>query len=100
MSGMVIVGAGQAGLQTAESLRSGGYTGSIVLLGDEPCAPYHRPPLSKGFLLGEVSDTQLYIRAPEALNRKGIQWHASARVMGTESHHANQLIFLAYPGVG
>ncbi|MGK9142622.1 FAD-dependent oxidoreductase [Xanthomonas euvesicatoria] len=92
MSGMVIVGAGQAGLQTAESLRSGGYTGSIVLLGDEPCAPYHRPPLSKGFLLGEVSDTQLYIRAPEALNRKGIQWHASARVMRIE--HATRTLHL------
>lgn len=49
MSGMVIVGAGQAGLQTAESLRSGGYTGSIVLLGTSPARPItvHRSP--RGF---------------------------------------------------
>ncbi|MGA8009880.1 MAG: FAD-dependent oxidoreductase, partial [Thiomonas sp.] len=48
MSGpVVIVGAGQAGLQVAESLRAEGWAGEIILLGDEPHAPYHRPPLSK-----------------------------------------------------
>ncbi|MBO9740916.1 FAD-dependent oxidoreductase [Xanthomonas axonopodis pv. begoniae] len=103
MSGMVIVGAGQAGLQTAESLRSGGYAGSIVLLGDEPCAPYHRPPLSKGYLLGEVSDTQLSIRAPAALSRKDIQWRASARVMrlerATRTLHLDDGSTLGYTGL-
>lgn len=49
---MVIVGAGQAGLQTAEALRAEGWEGGILLLGVEPHAPYHRPPLSKAYMLG------------------------------------------------
>lgn len=50
---VVIVGAGQAGLQTAVSLRQGGFEGRVVLLGDEPHLPYQRPPLSKQILKGE-----------------------------------------------
>ena len=45
--GIVIVGAGQSGVMTAEALRSGGFEGPITVLGDEHHAPYHRPPLSK-----------------------------------------------------
>jgi 3-phenylpropionate/trans-cinnamate dioxygenase ferredoxin reductase subunit len=47
---IVIIGAGQAGLQVAESLRQEGYRGVITLLGDEAYAPYNRPPLSKKWL--------------------------------------------------
>jgi 3-phenylpropionate/trans-cinnamate dioxygenase ferredoxin reductase subunit len=49
----VVVGAGMAGLRTAEALRAQGYAGEIVVLGDEPHAPYNRPPLSKEALAGE-----------------------------------------------
>ena len=52
ISSVVIVGAGQAGFQVAASLRQGGYTGAITLIGDEPGLPYQRPPLSKAYLLG------------------------------------------------
>jgi 3-phenylpropionate/trans-cinnamate dioxygenase ferredoxin reductase subunit len=76
----VIIGAGQAGVTTAEALRSGGYGGAITLLGDEPCGPYHRPPLSKAWLAGEVTDAQLVMRAPEMLARKGIELRTSTRV--------------------
>lgn len=69
---IVIIGAGQAGLQTAESLRSEGYAGEVLMIGDEPRPPYQRPPLSKAYLLGEFSDAQLTIRSPEALARKNI----------------------------
>ena len=55
MSGMVIVGAGQAGLQAAEALRAEGWAGEITLLGDETHAPYHRPPLSKEALAEGVA---------------------------------------------
>ncbi len=51
-SGTVIVGAGQAGFQTAASLRTEGYQEKITLIGEEPHIPYQRPPLSKGFPLG------------------------------------------------
>lgn len=70
--GMVIVGAGLAGLTVAETLRSDGYSGTITLLGDEPRGPYHRPPLSKGFLLGNVQEAQLPIRSPAQLEKKAI----------------------------
>jgi len=47
----VIVGAGQAGANAAAELRRNGFDGRIVLIGDEPYAPYERPPLSKDVLL-------------------------------------------------
>jgi 3-phenylpropionate/trans-cinnamate dioxygenase ferredoxin reductase component len=52
---VVIVGAGKAGAQTASSLRDEGFTGEILLVGDEASAPYDRPPLSKSFLSGQES---------------------------------------------
>ncbi len=61
-AGVVIVGAGQAGYQTAESLRQEGYEGPITVLGDEPHAPYQRPPLSKAYLLGETDKERLRFR--------------------------------------
>jgi 3-phenylpropionate/trans-cinnamate dioxygenase ferredoxin reductase subunit len=69
---IVIIGAGQAGVQTAEALRTGGFEGAITLLGDEPHGPYHRPPLSKAWLAGDIGPEQLVMRAPEALARKAI----------------------------
>ncbi|WP_349826676.1 NAD(P)/FAD-dependent oxidoreductase [Brevibacterium litoralis] len=59
---VVIVGAGQAGWQTAESLRRAKYQGSVTLLTEEPGLPYQRPPLSKGYLLGDVDARRLLYR--------------------------------------
>jgi len=73
MSAVVIVGAGQAGIQTAEALRAGGFEGSITVLGDERYGPYHRPPLSKAWLAGDMDSAQLVMRAPEMLARKNIE---------------------------
>ncbi len=56
---IVIVGAGLAGLRTAEELRRAGYAGGLILLGDESRLPYDRPPLSKQFIRGETDDTTL-----------------------------------------
>ncbi len=50
---IVVVGAGLSGLRTIEALRSEGFSGEIVALGDEPVLPYDRPPLSKQFLKGD-----------------------------------------------
>jgi NADPH-dependent 2,4-dienoyl-CoA reductase/sulfur reductase-like enzyme len=49
---IVIVGASLAGLRAAEALRAEGFTGALTLIGDEPHAPYDRPPLSKAVLTG------------------------------------------------
>lgn len=60
---IVIVGAGQAGLQAVATLRAEGFSGSIVLIGDEPFAPYQRPPLSKAYLLGKMERPRLFLKA-------------------------------------
>ncbi|MFC9297790.1 NAD(P)/FAD-dependent oxidoreductase [Streptomyces sp. NPDC057011] len=56
-NGVVIVGAGMAGVQTAVALREQGFTGPVTLLGAEPHQPYDRPPLSKAVLLGKAEDS-------------------------------------------
>jgi len=83
-SGVLIIGAGQAGVQTADALRSGGYAGPLTVLGEEPHPPYHRPPLSKAWLCGELQAAQLLMRAPEALARKGIDLRLGVRVQAIE----------------
>ncbi|WP_422378487.1 NAD(P)/FAD-dependent oxidoreductase [Roseibium sp.] len=61
---IVIIGAGQAGAQVAQSLRQGGFEGPLRLIGDEPHPPYQRPPLSKKFLAGEIGAEGLWLRPP------------------------------------
>ncbi|KPC80672.1 NAD(P)/FAD-dependent oxidoreductase [Streptomyces mutomycini] len=55
--GVVIVGAGMAGVQTAVALREQGFAGPVTLVGAEPHQPYDRPPLSKAVLLGKAEDS-------------------------------------------
>jgi 3-phenylpropionate/trans-cinnamate dioxygenase ferredoxin reductase subunit len=61
----VIVGAGLAGAKAAEALRTQGFRGRIVLIGDEPHLPYERPPLSKGYLLGERDRDTVFVHPRE-----------------------------------
>ncbi|HEY0699752.1 MAG TPA: NAD(P)/FAD-dependent oxidoreductase, partial [Micromonospora sp.] len=49
----VIVGASLSGVRAAETLREEGFTGRVVLVGEETEPPYERPSLSKGYLLGK-----------------------------------------------
>lgn len=60
---IVIIGAGQAGIQAVESLRKEGFTGAITMVGDEAYAPYQRPPLSKAYLLGQFERARLFLKA-------------------------------------
>jgi 3-phenylpropionate/trans-cinnamate dioxygenase ferredoxin reductase subunit len=70
---VVIVGAGQAGAALAAKLRTLGHQGEIVMLGDEPAPPYQRPPLSKAYLLGEMDEDRLWLRAPEFWAESGVE---------------------------
>ena len=72
MAGIVIVGAGQAAASLAAKLRSLGHDGPVTMLGDEPQAPYQRPPLSKGYLLGEMPLDRLLLRAPSFWAEQGV----------------------------
>jgi 3-phenylpropionate/trans-cinnamate dioxygenase ferredoxin reductase subunit len=65
MSGIVIIGGGQAAQSLAAKLRQLGATQSITLIAEEPVVPYQRPPLSKKYLTGEMALDRLYLR-PES----------------------------------
>ena len=62
---IVVIGAGQAGLQTIMSLRQTGYEGDITLVGDEAFLPYQRPPLSKAYLSGNMERDRLFLKPDE-----------------------------------
>lgn len=64
---IVIVGAGAAGLTTAEALRNRGYAATLTLIGDERHHPYDRPPLSKQILAGTWEPDRIALRSPDAL---------------------------------
>ncbi|MDB6060596.1 MAG: FAD-dependent pyridine nucleotide-disulfide oxidoreductase [Verrucomicrobiaceae bacterium] len=76
---IVVLGNGQAGFQVAASLRDGGYDGEIVVLGDESHLPYHRPPLSKAYLLGSVEDAGLAMRPTAYYAEKRIDMRTNSR---------------------
>lgn len=65
MSGLLIIGSSQAGVQLAVSLRALGYEPPITLLGDEAHRPYQRPALSKEFLQDKISKESLIFRTAE-----------------------------------
>jgi NADPH-dependent 2,4-dienoyl-CoA reductase/sulfur reductase-like enzyme len=67
MDRIVVVGASLAGLRACESLRAGGYTGDIALIGAESHQPYDRPPLSKALLKGDWEPERIQLRKPDAL---------------------------------
>jgi 3-phenylpropionate/trans-cinnamate dioxygenase ferredoxin reductase subunit len=69
---VAIIGAGQAGFQVAASLHQEGFTGRVVLIGDEPVLPYQRPPLSKSYLAGESGLDDLWLRPAEFYARQQI----------------------------
>jgi 3-phenylpropionate/trans-cinnamate dioxygenase ferredoxin reductase subunit len=71
---VIIVGAGQGGGETAQRLRQGGFAGDITLIGEEPCAPYQRPPLSKAYLKGELSMERLLLRPPSVYAEEKISF--------------------------
>jgi 3-phenylpropionate/trans-cinnamate dioxygenase ferredoxin reductase subunit len=60
----VVVGANLAGGTAAAELREQGFDGRVVLIGEEPLAPYERPPLSKEFLRGEQHLEDGFVRPP------------------------------------
>jgi 3-phenylpropionate/trans-cinnamate dioxygenase ferredoxin reductase subunit len=79
----VIVGAGLAGAKAAEALRDEGFTGEVVLIGDEPERPYERPPLSKDYLRGE-SEAKPYVHPADFYIDNEIELQTSTRVIGID----------------
>ena len=105
----VIVGAGQAGRWLALTLRADGFKGRIVWFGDEPHAPYERPPLSKAVLKGDVGLAQLALIAPDKLAELDTDFRPGQRIVAIDraaqvvvaengERTAYDLLFLAHGG--
>lgn len=84
MAGIVIIGAGQAAASMAAKLRSLGYVGAVTIVGEEPAAPYQRPPLSKGYLLGEMGLDRLTLRADDFWADHGITLRTGTRAIAID----------------
>jgi len=84
MDDILIIGAGQAGMQLAVSLRDLGFTGPITLSGSEASGPYQRPPLSKAYLSGEADVETLELRAPSFYDDKHITLRCDDAVVAVE----------------
>lgn len=72
MNRIVVIGAGQAGASLVAKLRMLGFAGEITLIGAEPVPPYQRPPLSKAYLLGEMTLERLFLRPESFYADQGI----------------------------
>lgn len=81
---VVIIGAGQAGVQVALSLRQKGHEGAITLIGDEAHLPYQRPPLSKAYLKGEMGRDSLTLRPADTLAGQGIALRLGTKAIGID----------------
>jgi 3-phenylpropionate/trans-cinnamate dioxygenase ferredoxin reductase component len=81
---IVIVGAGQAAAQAADSLHRDGYAGRLIVVGDEPYPPYQRPPLSKKFLAGELPLERLAIKPAAFYEQAGVELRLGVRAEGLD----------------
>ena len=90
---VVVVGAGVAGWRLVEALRREGYDGALTLVGDEPHAPYDRPPLSKHVLSGKWDLDKIMLATSEKLEAS----RATLRlgVGATRFDAQNTTVFLA-----
>lgn len=75
-----IVGGGQAGGWIARTLRSEGFEGRVLLIGEEPYHPYERPPLSKSALAGDSRLEKLYFWPPHSFSELEIEVMPRTRV--------------------
>ena len=89
---IIIIGGGQAGCQTATSLRASGFLGEISIYCSENYLPYQRPPLSKKFLLGELDKERLFFKPEKFYRDNNINFFLNSYVIKIEKE--NKKIFL------
>ncbi len=81
---IVMVGAGLAAAKAAETLRSDGFDGRVVVVGAEPQPPYLRPPLSKEYLRAESAPTDAFVHPEDWYAEQRVELRTSARVEAIE----------------
>ncbi|MEU9171728.1 FAD-dependent oxidoreductase [Streptomyces sp. NPDC048420] len=84
MRRIAVVGASAAGLAAVETLRREGYDGMLTLVGDEPEAPYDRPPLSKQILAAEWEPDRLALRTSADLGALDLDLRLGVAATGLE----------------
>lgn len=82
---IVIIGAGLAGVHAAETLRKEGYDGRIVLVDRDSHPPYDRPPLSKEYMLGEVTETDLSLRSNDTITELRIELRLGVEIVSIDA---------------
>lgn len=85
MHKVIVVGAGQAGLSCVAKLRNSGFDGPVTLIGEEPAPPYQRPPLSKAYLLGEMSLERIFLRPETFYSEHDIDLKTNAPVTAIDA---------------
>ena len=81
---IVVVGASLGGLRAAESLRSAGFDGRLVVVGAEAHLPYDRPPLSKAMLAGAWDPDRILLRRTEHLAQLDLEMHLGVAATGLD----------------
>ncbi len=87
----LIVGGGHAAAQLAVSLRQNSWDGPILVVSEEAVLPYHRPPLSKGFIAGEKSLDDILLRQPEYYKTRDIQFKLNTSVVSIDTSNKHVL---------
>jgi len=88
MPTFVIAGASLAGAKAAETLRDEGFDGEIVLVGSEQELPYERPPLSKGYLLGNDSRDSAFVHTADWYAEKNVDLRSGVTVTAIDRDQA------------
>ncbi len=83
----LIVGAGLAGAKAAETLRAEGFTGRVILVGDERERPYERPPLSKGYLAGDDERESVFVHEAAWYAEHDVELHLGQPVTALDRDH-------------
>jgi len=85
MTHIAVIGAGQAGASLVAKLRSEGFEGDITLIGAEAAPPYQRPPLSKAYLLGDMTLERLFLRPQSFYDENNIALRLSTQVTAIDT---------------
>ncbi|HMF61641.1 MAG TPA: FAD/NAD(P)-binding oxidoreductase, partial [Vicinamibacterales bacterium] len=78
-SPILVIGGGPAGTFAALAARKHNPDARVMLLTEEPCEPYEKPPLSKGVLVGKVLPSDAPIAGPGGIAAHGVELEAHAR---------------------